>query len=167
MGPNLVCLLPKGASEDPADRRPIILLSIFYRIWAAARSGEVREWLQSNGVLQKGDGCGPNAKAGDLALHMARACLTGTHVAGLALDWSKRYDRLPLAMLEQVAQAAGIPAEISGPMLASYRRKRCVRAGLRQGARAPPIGLLCWLTAGWLAWSWELTTPKAGIVWTT
>ena len=38
IGPNVVCLLPKGGTSAPGDRRPIVLLSVFYRIWAAARS---------------------------------------------------------------------------------------------------------------------------------
>ena len=38
--------------------------------------------LRANGILDEGDGCGPDIKAGDLALLLARARATGEHVAG-------------------------------------------------------------------------------------
>ena len=65
---NLVCLLPKGGSADPDDRRPVVLLSVIYRIWAAARAVPLRRWLRRHGLLLRGEAGAPDVKAGDLAL---------------------------------------------------------------------------------------------------
>ena len=43
-------LLPKGGASDPLDRRPITLLPILYRIWAALRAAQFRAWLQQTRV---------------------------------------------------------------------------------------------------------------------
>jgi len=39
---NLVALLPKGTTGEPSDFRPIMLLSIIYRIWAKARGKQCK-----------------------------------------------------------------------------------------------------------------------------
>ena len=43
-------LLPKGGTADPLDRRPITLLPVLYRIWAARRATQFRAWLKEAGV---------------------------------------------------------------------------------------------------------------------
>jgi len=48
---SLVALLAKGGTEDPEDRRPIVLLPIVYRLWAAVRAAGLRRWLSDCGVL--------------------------------------------------------------------------------------------------------------------
>ena len=58
--PNVVCLLPKGGTSDPADRRPIVLLSCLYRLWAACRALPFRRWLRANNILVAGEACGPD-----------------------------------------------------------------------------------------------------------
>ena len=39
---------------------------------------------------------------------------------GIAVDWSKCYDHLPLLVLEELALAAGVPRRAYGPMLSAY-----------------------------------------------
>ena len=51
---NLVAMLPKGGSDEPGDRRPIVLLPVVYRLWAAARAGPLRDWLKVAGLLGEG-----------------------------------------------------------------------------------------------------------------
>ena len=124
---NLVCLLAKGGTMAPDDRRPIVLLSAVYRVWAALRAGALRGWLRAVGVLAPGSGSGADVKAGDLALLLEEARAAGLPVSGLAVDWSKCYDRLPLAALADVAEAAGVPHEIAAPMLAAYGWPRRIK----------------------------------------
>ena len=38
LGEARVVMLPKGGSDDPSDRGPIVLLSALYRLWATARA---------------------------------------------------------------------------------------------------------------------------------
>eukprot|EP00972_Heterocapsa_arctica_P106575 15697954-Heterocapsa_arctica.AAC.1 len=53
----MVAMLTKGGSEDPEDRREIVLLSVVYRLWAALRAATIRAWLARAGVLRaKGSG---------------------------------------------------------------------------------------------------------------
>ena len=37
----MVCLLTEGCTRDAGDRRPIVLLSAVYRVWATTRCGEL------------------------------------------------------------------------------------------------------------------------------
>eukprot|EP00972_Heterocapsa_arctica_P062117 9156229-Heterocapsa_arctica.AAC.1 len=46
---SMVAMLTKGGSEDPADRRPIVLLSVVYRLWACIRAATMRAWLARAG----------------------------------------------------------------------------------------------------------------------
>ena len=148
---NTVCLLPKGGTRDAGDRRPIVLLSAVYRVWAATRAHPFRRWLRSVGVLPARTR-GADEQAGLLGLH--KACARGGRVAGLTVDWSKCYDRLPLAALEEAVRAARIPPAVWRPMLAAYRLPRLVRAdGLGAPARSPSCGLApgCPAATDWLA----------------
>ena len=152
--PNVVCLLPKGGTAAPDDRRPIVLLSCIYRLWAAHRAKIFRQWLRSNNILPEGEACGPEVKAGELALHMAGARLLGGAMGGLALDWSKCYDRLPLSVLQDLAIAAGLPRGIWSPMLQAYALPRLVRAdGVAGPTKRPTCGLApgCPGATDWLA----------------
>ena len=97
----------------------------------------MRRWLIDNGILVPGDACGPDVKAGDLALRLAAARLLGDHIGGLALDWSKCYDRLPLHLLQQVAEAAGQPRAV-GVLAGGGGGMPEPRGGGRVGARQGP-----------------------------
>eukprot|EP00972_Heterocapsa_arctica_P006624 968757-Heterocapsa_arctica.AAC.2 len=113
----------------------------------------MRAWHAKAGVLRaKGSGCATDCQAYELALILAEAIAKDQPLAGLATDWSKCYDRLPLDILRVVADDAGIPKAMSGPMIRAYgqpcrigfdsligeeKRPSCGRA---QGARRPPTG---------------------------
>ena len=101
-----------------------------------------------------GEACAPDVKAGDLALLLARARMTGHAVAGVALDWFKCYDRLPLGVFRQVALAAGLPWRIWAPVLHAYALPRCVRADrMANSPEVPTHGLTpgCLEVTDWLA----------------
>ena len=151
---DLVAMLPKGGSDEPGDRRPMVLLPVVYRLWAAARAGPLRDWLKVAGLL--GDG-GRRRSAESLALgtavEIAVVRALDLALAGLAVDWSKCYDRLPLGVLRLVADAAGLPEALVGPMLAAYgHRRRVVSKGVAGEEGWPTCGLTpgCPAATDWL-----------------
>ena len=50
----IVCLLPKGgvgpSVADPLQARPVVLLSVLYRVWAKARSSYLERWIRDAGM---------------------------------------------------------------------------------------------------------------------
>ena len=125
------------------------------------------------GILRIGEANGPDVKAGELAVTLASARHCGGTLAGLSLDWSKCYDLLRLALLDQVAEAAGIPACIARPTHAAYALpRRVVADGLAGRTRMPINGLApgCPAATDWLSmvvycWKQAVTTrvPDAGL----
>lgn len=134
MGPNLVALLPKGGSRQPRDRLPIVLLSALYRVWAGIRVAEKCDWLRGEWVLPPASGVGAEFRAAELALLLDKS---GHEVAGLAVDWSKCYKRVPLAMVAAIARAARVHLGVCRPMLVAYSLRRRVRGALREHPCAP------------------------------
>ncbi|CAK0862848.1 unnamed protein product [Prorocentrum cordatum] len=91
-------LLPKpGGGADPMDRRPIWLLPILYRLWAAGRARLfARRRLRWAGEeVQRG----AEELAWELALELEAAEALSETIAGAALDWRKAYDHIDLAAL--------------------------------------------------------------------
>ena len=64
---NLVAMLDKGGSQDPLDKRPIVLLPVVYRLWAAIRARTFRAWLADVGAYPKGAGRAADAQAYELS----------------------------------------------------------------------------------------------------
>jgi endonuclease/exonuclease/phosphatase family metal-dependent hydrolase len=85
-------LLPKGGasnSGDPLDRRPVWLLPMLYRVWAAGRARLFARWRAS---WADGDGClGAEELAWELALDLEAAEANGQDIVGAALDWRKAF----------------------------------------------------------------------------
>lgn len=93
-----------------------------YRVRASIRAAELRDWLKSDGVLA------PAALA-SAELRAAIVDLSTGEIAGLAVDWSKCYDRVPLATGEAVARAACVHSAVWRSMLAAYATPRQDRCG--------------------------------------
>ena len=132
-------LLPKGGTADPLDRRPITLLPMLYRIWAALRATQLRDWMRSAGI--------PSLVAGNrgtmasaehqgllLGLELEEARAFDDSLAGVAVDWSKRYDHLALHYVDDNLLATGVPAWFSGPLLSMYRAPRHIKVDGAIGA---------------------------------
>jgi len=85
---NVVALLPKKGTRAPDDRRPIVLLPVVYRVWAACRAQPLRAWLRGAGLLSSGPAAAADYQAGLRSLTAPRAHADGDELAGLAVDWS-------------------------------------------------------------------------------
>ncbi len=105
----LLCgYVPKGGSGLPEDHRPIVLLSVVYRIWAKARGPPFQAFFRAAGILPESKALAAEDLAYGLAVRMGVAKAGGVPIAGLALDWSKCYDNLLLDLRNKVASRAGI-----------------------------------------------------------
>ena len=135
-------MLPKGGTGTVDDYRPIVLLSVYYRLWAKARGSPFQEFLKAAGITPPSGPRAADALAYDLALRMA-SCIAGFRpTSGLALDWSKCYDHLILDLLDTVGQRVEIPPALLRPMMAAYRQPRAVLlAGALAAERRPTAGL--------------------------
>ena len=91
----------------------MVLLPAVYRLWAAARAAEMRNWLAQNGAVKCGASASAAAQATNLALVMHVARCRGFQVQGIAVDWSKCYDRPLLSALEDFATGAGISPSVA------------------------------------------------------
>ena len=103
-------LPPKGGNSneaDPMERRPIWLLPMLYRLWAAGRAQLFAKWRAS---WPGGDGgFGAEELAWQLALELEAAEAAGEDVCGAALDWRKAFDNVPLSSLRPLLSRAGVP----------------------------------------------------------
>ena len=122
---SFVAMLPKGGSGSPDDYRPVVLLSVFYRLWAKCRGTAFQTFLVKAGVSPS-QPRSAESLAFDLALRMAVGQGDQVAVSGLALDWSKCYDHLLIQVLHKVAAKLGIPDALAKPMLAAYEQPRAV-----------------------------------------
>lgn len=102
----------------------------------------MRDWLRRAGILRLGVGSAAEEQAPDLGVDLDSAHADGVELAGLALDWSKCYDRVPLSLLEQIALRSGVPAAVWRPVLDAQAAPRFVVAyGMAGDAVAPVRGL--------------------------
>ena len=115
----LVALLPKGTTGAPSDFRPIMLLSVLYRIWAKARGSFMQGHLRAVGILPNGPIPGAEQQATDLAWRLLLA-RSGVVLSGVALDWTKCYDHVSSVLLEKLAIQCRLPAGLYQPMPAAY-----------------------------------------------
>ena len=134
----IVAMLPKKGTAAPSDRRPIVLLTILYRLWAKVRAQEFQDWLVSNHILARGMAASAEVQAADLALILQRARAGGLHVDGLALDWSKCYDHMPLGVVGDALRACGLASSFVSLITDMYSApRRIVADGLCGHRRVP------------------------------
>lgn len=120
-----------------------------FRVWAPIRADEMRGWLRRERVPPPDALAGAELRAAELALTLDLA----DEVAGLTVDWSKCYGRVPLAMVEALTRATRVHPAVWRPLLAAYWLPRRVRAdGLAGSARTPvrgPVKGVQYLRVGW------------------
>ena len=120
-------LLPKPGDGGPMDCRPIWLLPMMYRVWAAGRARLFARWRSAWG---DGDGdIGSEELAWALALELEAAEAAGEAICGSALDWRKAFDHVGLQLLERALVRAGVPTWVRGPLLATCTAPRRLQGG--------------------------------------
>ncbi len=134
-------LLPKPGDGGPMDRRPIWLLPMLYRVWAAGRAQLFARWRSS---WQGADGgIGAEELAWDLALDLEAAEANSEDIVGAALDWRKAFDHVSLRLLRIVLQRAGVPPWLLEPLMATYSAPRRLRVDGALGEKwTPTSGIL-------------------------
>eukprot|EP00971_Amphidinium_carterae_P303204 6024640-Amphidinium_carterae.1 len=96
--------LPKDGAREAGQRRPIARLPQVYRLWSAACKQDVKQWRQmcrARGEVPVGQGA--LDETFDLAFKTEARNASSQHQAGVFLDCSKCYERVPIAQLEQLA----------------------------------------------------------------
>eukprot|EP00974_Lingulodinium_polyedra_P075583 7323803-Lingulodinium_polyedra.AAC.1 len=94
------------------QRRPIWLLPMVYRVWAAGRARNMADWIRSWGG---GAVRGAEELAWELSVELEATEAAGEWIAGAALDWRKAFDRIPLPAVSAAMARAGVPDWIAGP----------------------------------------------------
>ena len=121
----MICLIPKpGSSGEPLSQRPISITPVLYRVWAAIRVKPALKWLE---IIAPEDlhGCRPGHGAEDLIWHLAarieEAHLTGRPLHGVALDFKKCFDTVPIDLTFRLAAELGFDARVLRTLRAAYR----------------------------------------------
>eukprot|EP00971_Amphidinium_carterae_P053205 1048061-Amphidinium_carterae.1 len=129
--------LPKEGARDAGERRPIALLPQVYRLWCALCRKDVRDWrARCTGRGEVPVGRGALDETFDLAFDTELKTAAGKPQAGVFLDCSKCYERIPLHKLEAFALDSGYPLYALYAALDMYAGKRRV---LLQGAVSEPV----------------------------
>eukprot|EP00971_Amphidinium_carterae_P351074 6491897-Amphidinium_carterae.2 len=129
--------LPKEGARDAGERRPIALLPQVYRHWCALRRHDVKAWrAKCTGRGEVPVGRGALNETFDLAFDTEKITAAGKPQAGVFLDCSKCYERIPLQKLEAFALESGYPLYALYAALDMYAGRRRV---LLQGAVSEPV----------------------------
>ncbi|MCP4245298.1 MAG: hypothetical protein GY772_32580, partial [bacterium] len=123
-----VSMIPKPGAVDATGLRPIGLMPVVYRLWAAARQPFVRQWLRPQEFLILGGRPGVGAELAALEANIiaSEALASGEHAAAAFLDVSKAYEGVDHALLAEAALAESFPARIVHLAIAAYRGPRRV-----------------------------------------
>ncbi|KAJ9458234.1 hypothetical protein DIPPA_06767 [Diplonema papillatum] len=120
----IVHLLPKPESTgDPLSQRPISITPVLYRIWAAIRAKEALAWMDE--IAPSGmHGCRKEHGTDDLIWHLAalieEAHLTGEPLYGLALDFRKCFDSVPIEIAFKLAGELGFNEVVLRTLRVAY-----------------------------------------------
>ncbi|MCP4244117.1 MAG: hypothetical protein GY772_26500, partial [bacterium] len=121
-------MIPKPGATDATRLRPIGLMPVVYRLWAASRQDHVRQWLRPLEKLVLGGrpGVGADLAALEASVIASEALASGEHAAAAFLDVSKAYEGVDHALLAEAALAEGFPARIAHLAIAAYKGPRRV-----------------------------------------
>ena len=125
----VVTLLPKKGDHGPMAQRPISLLPMIYRLWAAARAGMLKEWFAAAGhesAWGQGLGKGADTAAWMGAVQAELAKAKGDAAYGAFIDCEKCYDHVRLGDLEFEGCAQGL-GRLVRLAARQYRGTRYVR----------------------------------------
>ena len=137
-----VTLIPKGEGSLPLSQRPISVMSIVYRIWAATRARQCLTWQEY--WIHKGQhGCRPKHSTSDalarISVTMESAMLNGEELVGAAVDFAKAFDNVPTAIGLAILRRMGLDVRVLAPlttMYASLKRRFKIKGFLGKMFRA-------------------------------
>ncbi len=143
----VVALLPKpGGSSGALGQRPIGILPLVYRIWAAARKPTVHAWQAGRdepAVWGCRRGRSAEAAAWEAAAHAEVQAALGRTSASALLDCSKCYERVNHAVAARAVVRERFPARPAQLALDIYGASRFVRvAGATAEPRRPVSGIV-------------------------
>ena len=140
----VVALLPKKEDHAPMAQRPISLLPMVYRLWAATRGSLLKRWLGERGHVSAwghGPGRGADTAAWMGAVQAELAAARGQDAFGAYVDCEKCYDHVDLEALgfEGCLRGLGRLVRLAA---AQYRGTRFVRwAGALGRGVTPSSGI--------------------------
>ena len=134
----IVALLPKKGDHGPLAQRPISLLPMVYRLWAAARGAILKDWFVREGHASawgQGKGKGADTAAWMAAAQAELAAAGGYDAFAAYIDCEKCYDHISLSDLSFQGCLQGMGRLVS-LAAAQYAGKRYVRWA---GALSRPV----------------------------
>ena len=120
-------LIPKEGPPGPLNTRPLIVLSMVYRLWAGVRLVDAIAWQESwahpaafgfRFARSALDG----AAVTQVLLELCR--LRGLAVAGMSIDYVKCFDLIPKAVVPALALELGMPPGTCRALGAMYKQLR-------------------------------------------
>jgi hypothetical protein len=119
----LITLISKGEGTEPTKLRPIGIMSVVYRLWAAVRVADVMTW-QETWISDELHGFRRSHSAEDVwwaqALAIEDALLQGSSLFGLSLDYGKCFDRIPVHIVLELARMRGMSPRLLVPLTSLY-----------------------------------------------
>ena len=113
----VVSLISKGEGSAPSKLRPISVMSVIYRAWAAGRVRDLTSWQQEwiadclHGFRQ---GHSPEDVWWQMGLQVEDALLNGSDLMGFILDWSKCFDRVSMFLRARLITSLVGPSALHG-----------------------------------------------------
>ena len=137
-------MLPKKGDPSPLEQRPISLLPLVYRVWAAARGDLLRGWFAEQGhpsAWGQGAGRGADTAAWMAAVQAEVARAAGQDCFAAYIDCEKCYDRVDLGRLAAEGSLHGL-GRLVRLAARQYRGTRYVRwAGAISRGVVPIAGI--------------------------
>ena len=129
----IVALLPKKDDHEPLAQRPISLLPMVYKLWAAARGAILKEWFAREGHASawgQSKGKGADTAAWMAAAQAELAAAGGYDAIAAYIDCEKCYDHTSLSDLafQGCLQGIGRLASLATAQYAGQRYVRWARA---------------------------------------
>ena len=139
----IVALLPETDDHGPLAQRPISLLPMVYRLWAAARGAILKEWFAREGHASawgQGKGKGADTAAWMAAAQAELAAAGGYDAFAAYIDCETCYDHTYLSDLAFQGCFQGI-SRLASLAAAQYTGQRYVRWA---GALSKPVDFHAW-----------------------
>lgn len=120
----LVSMIPKeGGGMTSLDLRPITVTPTVYRLWACRRLADIVKW-QERWIESGQHGFRPGHRGEDVLMELGvaieDALLGGRPLYGLALDFSKCFDRVPRKLVLELMSELGMHEDILRPLRTMY-----------------------------------------------